>query len=127
MIGVSVPGRMVVGGFSSRQRARMMTRVLISLKHRANCVIGRVTEILNAFKGAKIMFAIWYDHGGVKGYVRKGDGTNDFVRDIRHATHFPTREAAEAAKPGHGRDMGGSGFKGRIIRVVREYRSEDDA
>lgn len=65
------------------------------------------------------MFAIWYDHNGTKGYVRKGDGTNDFVPDIADAALFPTREAAVAAKPGHHRDMGGSGFKGRVVALPR--------
>lgn len=65
------------------------------------------------------MFVIWYDHGGVRGYVLKGDGTNNFVADIADATVFPSREAAAAAKPGHHRDMGGSGFKGRVVALPR--------
>lgn len=63
------------------------------------------------------MYVIWYDHGRTRGYVRKGDGTNDFVPDVEDATKFATHEQAEAAKPGHHRDMGGSGFKGRIVRI----------
>lgn len=56
-------------------------------------------------------------------YVRKGDGTNDFVRDPREATRFDTKESAEAGKPGHHRDMGGTGFKGRIVDAQREISS----
>lgn len=57
-------------------------------------------------------------------YVRKGGGMNDFVPDPRDATSFRTREDAQAGKPGHHRDMGGSGFKGRVInheRAVDDY------
>jgi|GEM_PF-5476926 len=52
-------------------------------------------------------------------YVRKGNGDNTFVRDPREATKFLDKEAAEAGKPGHHRDMGGSGFKGRILPARR--------
>jgi hypothetical protein len=61
------------------------------------------------------MFVIWYDRGKTRGYVRKGDGTNNFVRDIEDATKFPTKEAAVAGKPGHHRDMGGDGYHGTVM------------
>ena len=59
-------------------------------------------------------------------YVRKGDGINDFVRDVEDATKFYTKEAATAAKPGHHRDMGGSGFKGRVVTYTYEKRCQDN-
>ncbi|MBC2806579.1 hypothetical protein C3Y94_025855 [Rhizobium ruizarguesonis] len=49
------------------------------------------------------------------GYVYKTDGMNLKVRDPRDATPFYTREAAQAAKPGHHRDMGGRGYVGTIF------------
>lgn len=51
-------------------------------------------------------------------YVRKGDGFNDFVREIEDATHFYTKDDAVAGKPGHHRDMGGNGFVGRVIKTA---------
>lgn len=48
-------------------------------------------------------------------FVQKGGGMNDFVRKPRDATRFETKDEAHDARPGHHRDMGGSGFKGRVI------------
>lgn len=59
------------------------------------------------------MFVITMPNGR---YVRKGDGYNDWV-GLEEATRFLTKEDAEAGKPGHHRDMGGTGFKGRILSV----------
>lgn len=55
-------------------------------------------------------------------YVRKGGGCNDFVQDARHATQFPDKESARAAKPGHHKDMGGTGYKGRVVKAEPEIR-----
>jgi len=49
-------------------------------------------------------------------YVQTVDGGNNFVLDIRLATKFPSEEDAECHRPGHTREMGGSGIKGRIVR-----------
>jgi len=62
------------------------------------------------------MFVVYLEGHG---YVLKRDGMNTFVRDPRDASRYPTREAAEAGKVGHHRDMGGSGFKGRIVPMPR--------
>lgn len=56
-------------------------------------------------------------------YVWKGEGWNGFVRDPRMATTFNTWAEADSAKPGHHRDMGGSGFKGRIASAKNEIRT----
>lgn len=56
-------------------------------------------------------------------YVLKYDGWNLFVDDPREATAFDTKDLAVAAKPGHDRDMGGSGYKG----TVRAAHSEISA
>lgn len=48
-------------------------------------------------------------------FVHKHGGMNDFVLRPADASHYSTKEAAEAGKVGHHRDMGGSGFKGRIV------------
>ena len=57
-------------------------------------------------------------------YVYKHDGMNDFVRNPRDATVFYTKADAIAGKPGHHRDMGGSGFKGTVTdrdTAIRHY------
>ena len=48
-------------------------------------------------------------------FVYKHDGMNAFVRKPRDASRYPTREAAESGKVGHGYAMGGSGIKGQIV------------
>lgn len=48
-------------------------------------------------------------------FVKKLDGMNDFVARPVDATIFRTKEDAVAGKPGHHKDMGGSGFKGRVV------------
>lgn len=49
-------------------------------------------------------------------FVHKSGGMNDFVRNPNEASTYHTKEQAEAGKVGHHRDMGGSGFKGRIVK-----------
>lgn len=63
------------------------------------------------------MFVVYYEQGKICGYVKKHDGMNDFVDDPREASHYYSREAAEAGKVGHHSDMGGSGFRGRIVSL----------
>ena len=58
------------------------------------------------------MFVIQMPDGS---YVVKHDGWNLFVADKREATRYPTREDAHYARPGHHRDMGGTGYKGRVV------------
>lgn len=48
-------------------------------------------------------------------FVYKHDGMNDFVSNPNAATRFYTKEDARAGRPGHHSDMGGSGFKGRVV------------
>jgi hypothetical protein len=48
-------------------------------------------------------------------FVHKSDGMNNFVRNPNKATRYDTKEAAESGKVGHHSDMGGSGFRGRIM------------
>lgn len=48
-------------------------------------------------------------------FLVKNGGVNNFTRDPKLATSFRSKEDAEAAKPGHHRDMGGTGFKGRVL------------
>lgn len=52
-------------------------------------------------------------------FVYKHDGMNDFVRKPCHASKYYSKEAAEAGKVGHTRDMGGSGFRGTIVPYRR--------
>jgi len=66
------------------------------------------------------MFVVHVDG---RGYVEKNDGANFFHRDPRRASTYPDRDAAEAGKVGHHRDMGGSGFKGRIVPCESAARS----
>ena len=55
-------------------------------------------------------------------YVRKFDGSNNYVIDPREATVFLTRESADAAKPGHSRAMGGNGrYTGTIVTLRRAF------
>lgn len=51
------------------------------------------------------------------GFVRKEEGAVRIVKDPRDATQYPDKDAAEAGKIGHHRDMGGSGFKGQIVAM----------
>lgn len=53
-------------------------------------------------------------------YVLKSGGWNHFVEDPREATCFGTKDEARDARPGHHRDMGGSGFKGYVRSADRE-------
>jgi hypothetical protein len=48
-------------------------------------------------------------------FVHKSGGINTFVRRPAEATSYPTKEEAESGKVGHHSDMGGSGFRGRIV------------
>jgi hypothetical protein len=57
-------------------------------------------------------------------FVRKSGAMNDFVRDVEDATKFRTKEEAECGKPGHHRDMGGTGFKGTIRSLNSCRRGE---
>jgi hypothetical protein len=52
-------------------------------------------------------------------FVLKSDGWNHFVKRPCDASRYPDKESAEAGKVGHHRDMGGSGFKGRIVPYSR--------
>lgn len=74
------------------------------------------------------MFIVYVDSGQFSrvcrgGYVRKEGGAVSIVQDPRDASKYPDRESAEAGKIGHHRDMGGSGFKGRIVSYETSLRS----
>jgi hypothetical protein len=58
------------------------------------------------------MFVVHVDG---QGYVEKRDGTVIFHADPSLADKYADKEDAERGKIGHHRDMGGSGFKGRIV------------
>lgn len=49
-------------------------------------------------------------------YVLKRDGMNLMVNDPRDASTFPDRETAMDKRPGHGRDMGGNGYHGTVVK-----------
>lgn len=62
------------------------------------------------------MYVVHYEQGNISGYVKKHDGMNDFVKDPRQASkYFTPEEARESGLVGHHYDMGGSGFKGRVV------------
>jgi len=61
------------------------------------------------------MFVIHCERLG--GYVLKTGGWNLPVRSPWDATKFETREEALAARPGHGREMGGSGYHGTVHKL----------
>lgn len=61
-------------------------------------------------------FIVHYSKGKVSGYVRSRDGTWSFHDDPRLADRYDTAEdASHSGKVGHHSDMGGSGFKGRVV------------
>jgi hypothetical protein len=62
-------------------------------------------------------------HAPLGGYIEKRDGMNIGHQNPHLATRFATREEAHAARPGHHRDMGGSGFKGRIVSADEAFAS----
>ena len=74
------------------------------------------------------MFIVYVSNGQFSrncsgGYVRKREGAVSIVKDPRDASQYPDKESAEAGKIGHHRDMGGSGFKGRIVDYKAALRS----
>lgn len=72
------------------------------------------------------MFVIHSDRLG--GYVLKQDGMNIPVDNPRDASGFFTEEEARNARPGHSRDMGGSGFHGTVQplqRAIRNYEAHE--
>lgn len=81
------------------------------------------------------MFVVHYDNGRpvgdpkrVSGYVRKRDGMNDFLSDPSRASTYPTADWARGSGlVGHHRDMGGDGFRGRVVSLEtarRDYAAQ---
>jgi len=68
------------------------------------------------------MFCVYVNGSG---YVEKRNGTVFFHDDPRLASHYYDKDDAESGKIGHHRDMGGSGFKGKIVSLESSIRSYD--